>query len=152
MKEKKKKRIISNFQWKIRKLITLYVQCETFNRGTWIMSSIYLPTDGCVCDHRGHGHGQVTQGHRPPHRPVCRGSRQIRQPSHQGETQSHNVSALRQHCRLGKNFFFSSAVEYSEMISQVKCFTHCIIVLQREKSIKYLTIFFSPLAGYFCQD
>lgn len=28
------------------------------------------------------------------------------------------------------------------MISQVKCFTHCITVLQRKKSLQYLTIFF----------
>lgn len=36
--------------------------------------------------HRRHGHGEVTQGHRSPHRPICRRRREVRQSGDQGET------------------------------------------------------------------
>lgn len=45
-----------------------------------------FPSVWCsISHHRGLGHGEVTQGHRPPYRPVCRGCWEVRQSGHQGE-------------------------------------------------------------------
>lgn len=57
-------------------------------------------SDWCWVSHnRSHGYGEVAQGHRPTHRAVCGGRREVRQSGDQGKNVVKNTGQERVSCK-----------------------------------------------------